>query len=188
MQTETGKYLQADTPSSDRHVAHWGNFRRAGSFTISRKDDKYIIKDKHTGYVLFQDSSGVLAFRHGGGARFSVKRLNGKVLDKDNLRVFAQYDAEWAGDYYGSGVNEDPSSNTFCTSACGIFAPMNAIYTLTGKYIDPHILADYAVDTDFRVEGNGTDSGFFTAAARKFGKTFGFRNDGESDSVNTLKR
>lgn len=188
IQTGTGRYLQADSPSSEKHVAHWGNFRKAGSFIITRKDDKYQIKDSSTGYVLYQDDIGVLAFRNGDPAKFTVKRNTGKVLDKDNLRVFAQYDADWAGDYYGSGTNDDPSGNNFCTSACGIFAPMNAIYTLTGKYIDPHILADYAVKEYFRIEGNGTDSGFFRAAARKFGKSFGFKDDGESDSIKTLKK
>lgn len=187
-QTDTGRYLQADTPTSKDHVAHWGNFRKAGSFIIERTENKYWIRDKDTGYVIYQDDCGLLIFINGAPTGFTVKRLTGKVLEPDNLRVFAQYDADWAGDYYGSGTNDDPTSNNFCTSACGIFAPLNAIYTLTGKFIDPHKLADYAVKEYFRIQGNGTDSGFFRAASRKFGRNLGFKSDGEGDSIGTLKR
>ena len=189
MRTDTREYLQPDSVKSKNHFCRWGDIDHAGNFYITRKDDYYFIRDQKTKYTLRLDKKGLLRFHNGRQlAMFSVTRTSGKALDPaGSLRCFAQYDAEWADDYYGDADRENSLTNNFSTSACGIFATMNAIYTLTGKYINPHILADYAVKKDFRVEDNGTDSGIFRSAARQFGKSYGFRYDGEADTIKALK-
>ena len=65
---------------------------------------------------------------------------------------------------------------------------MNSIYSLTGQYANPRQLADYAVDKHYRIEGYGTASGYFRAAAEEFGYKYGFRYDGSGESLTQLKK
>jgi hypothetical protein len=188
MNKDTHQFLKRDTLNSESRSCEWGPDYKAGLFVIEKEGDKYTIRDKFTGYSLCQGENGSLYFQPEGAALFKVKRTDGKVIDRNNLRVYVQYDADWAKDHYGSGKKKTSTSNNFCTSACGIFAAMNAIYTLTGKYIDPHLLADFAVDEEYRILDNGTDSGIFYAAASHFGKDYGFKFDGEDGSIYTLRK
>ena len=190
--TDTSQYLKSPLFLSKK-ASHkvWGSQKNAGCFRLVRTGASYKIQDILTGRCLVLDTDGLLRFNQindGNEAGFRITRTGGKVLDQTNLKLFAQFDADWAKDYYGKGKNDDPESNNFCTSGCGIFSTLNAIYTLTGQYIDPHILADYAVKEDYRVEDNGTDSEFFRAAAGKFGSDYGFKFDGESGSIGDLKK
>ena len=57
--------------------------------------------------------------------------------------------------------HKDTDTNNFCTSGCGIFATVNAIYSLSGHFPDPYELAQYASDKHYRIEDCGTDSGLF---------------------------
>ena len=186
---DTGQYLMADSLFDDSpYLRRWGSLSKSGIFILERKGDFYRIQDKETGRYLKTADSGFLEFDTGSEAIWRLSRIGGKVLDKKNMRVFTQFDADWAGRHYGRGENEDPSTNNFCTSGCGIFATVNAIYTLTGHFAKPHILADFAVDNYFRIEGYGTDSGFFKAAARKFGQKYGFAYDGSGESLEQVKK
>lgn len=190
--TDTNQYLRSPIFLGQK-ASHkvWGSQKNAGSFRLVRTGAIYKIQDILTGRCLVLDTDGQFRFNQTNDddeAGFRVTRTCGKVLDQTNLKLFAQFDADWAKDYYGRGKNDDPESNNFCTSGCGIFSTLNAIYTLTGQYIDPHILADYAVKKEYRVEDNGTDSEFFKAAAGKFGSDYGFRFDGESGSIGDLKK
>lgn len=185
--TDTGKYLLADQlfESDDNHVI-WGSEEKAGTFHLIRKGNYYGIQDAVTNRYLGANEAGLLSFNNEKNILWRLNREE-KAIDKDSLRVFVQFDPEWASTHYGRGKNEDPSTNNYCTSACGIFSTMNAIYSLTGHYVNPDILADYAVEKYFRIEGYGTDSGFFKAAARKFGYKYGFQYDGSGESLKQLK-
>ena len=187
--TDTGEYLLPDPLFSKKNTLdRWGDWRHAGLFTLTRQDDYFGIQDASTNRFVGVTEDGLLEFNHDTDMRWRVIRTGGKVLESNDMRVFAQFDPEWAKDYYGRGENEDPESNNFCTSGCGIFSTLNAIYTLTGNYVDPHILADYAVKKDFRIEDKGTDSEFFHAFAEKYGYRYGFSYDGASGSVDEIKK
>lgn len=185
--TDTGKYLLADQlfASEDNRIL-WGSEEKAGLFRFIRKGNYYGIQDAVTNRYLGTNEAGLLSFNNEKNIYWRLNRTN-KAITKSSLRVFVQFDPEWASTHYGRGKNEDPSSNNYCTSACGIFSTMNAIYSLTGHYVNPDILADYAVEKYFRIEGYGTDSGFFKAAANKFGYKYGFQYDGSGESLKQLK-
>lgn len=186
---DTGEFLLSDSLNQDIGSSEmWGSETHAGIFKMIRKDNWYGIKDTNTDRYISINKAGILFFCENKTIGWRVIRTNGKVLDSSDLRNFAQFDADWGADYYGSGKNDDPSTNNFTTSACGIFATMNAIYTLTGQYVNPHILADYAVQKHYRIEDNGTDNGFFKAAATRFGYKYGFRYDGSSGSLSEAKK
>ena len=67
----------------------------------------------------------------------------------------------WGKHHYGNETTQDTETNNFCTSGCGIFAAVNAIYSLSGHFPDPYELAKYASDKRYRIEDCGTDSGVF---------------------------
>lgn len=188
IKTDTKEYLLPDPLfSKEKNHSRWGGKDEAGLFTLVRKDNYYGIQDTSTNRFLGISDNGFPDFHSRFDRRWRVVRTNGKVTDTGSLRVFAQYDPEWAMDYYGKGKNDDPESNNFCTSGCGIFSTMNAIYTLTGQYADPHLLAAYAVKKNYRIEDNGTDSGFFQAVAKKYGFKYGFGYDGATGSIEKVK-
>lgn len=184
---KTRQYLQPDPLFQEKASNFWGPIETAGAYKMIRKGNYFAIKDSVTNRYLVKNMNGIIYFEQNKNACWRIKRYD-KAIGDNAIRVFAQFDAEWAGYYYGPGKNEDPSSNVFCTSACGIFSTMNAIYAATGMYANPYDLASYAVKEDYRILDNGTDSGFFKAAAKKFGKKYGFSYDGSSGSIDELKQ
>lgn len=191
--SDTEQYLLSDTLSTKETISQsgiscvWGNAEDAGCFRIVRKGNYFGIQDTTTNRYLGHDTSGLLAFTSSPSYSWRFHRTK-KAVEQQSLRVFTQFDADWASVYYGEGDNPDPSTNNFCTSGCGVFAVMNSIYSLTGQYANPRQLADYAVEKYYRIEGSGTDSGFFEAAAKKFGYKYGFRYDGSGESLDQLKK
>lgn len=191
--SDTGQYLLSDQLPSGRSASGgdlssiWGGAGQAGTFRFVRKGSYYGIQDTATNRYFGHNTAGLLSFTSVPDISWRLNRTQ-KAVGKSNLRVFTQFDADWADVYYGSGENPDPSSNNFCTSGCGVFAVMNTIYSLTGQYASPRQLADYAVEKHYRIEGYGTDSGFFQAAAEKFGYKYGFRYDGSGESLSQLKK
>ena len=187
MNTETGEYLQPDPMFSSNPTGFWGPKESAGAFRVTR-DDRYLrLQDKTSRRFLCRNSDGLICFNQSDKACWRLLRYN-KAIDDKSVRVFAQFDADWADYYYGDGENEDPGSNVFTTSACGVFSTMNAIYAVTGMYANPYDLAEYAVEENYRVMDNGTDSGFFKAAAEKFGDKYGFSYNGSSGDIEYLKK
>ena len=185
----SGKYLNVFYGKTAKKASvSWGSKSKAALFTIIRNDDSIRILESNTGKYLSPGKKHLLELVSRTDYDIRLLRTEGTITEEPELRLFAQHDAEWAKDYYGKGKNEDPMSNNFCTSGCGIFAALNAVYALTGQYIDPHLLADYAVNKGYRIENNGTDSAYFHAAARKFGPTYGFCYDRSSGTVGSLKK
>ena len=186
--SDTGQYLLSDrlfAPSGSSSL--WGSSEGAGTFRFTRKGDFYGMQDVSTNRYFGHNAAGLPAFTSRPDISWRLNRTQ-KAVGKNSLRVFTQFDADWADVYYGKGENPDPSTNNFCTSGCGVFAVMNSIYSLTGQYANPRQLADYAVDKHYRIEGYGTDSGYFRAAAEEFGYKYGFRYDGSGESLTQLKK
>lgn len=184
---DTGQFLLSDSLFiNSSSSARWGKASEAGTFHFIRKGNYLGIQDTTTNRYLGLNETGLLDFTNTKNTFWRLYRTQ-KAVGESNLRDFVQFDPEWASVYYGKGKNPDPSSNNFCTSGCGIFATMNAIYSLTGQYVNPRQLANYAVEKYYRIEGYGTDSGFFKAAAEKFGYQYGFSYDGSGESLTQLK-
>ena len=182
------KYLKADTLSNNTSSNElWGTQQEAGTFLITRKDDYYTICDETTKRILSQNEGDILEFTNDSNAVWRLTR-NKKAVEKENLQVFVQFDPVWAKHHYGNETTKDTDTNNFCTSGCGIFATVNAIYSLSGHFPDPYDLAKYASDKHYRIEDCGTDSGFFKAAAEKFGYKYGFSYDGHGESFKELKK
>lgn len=182
------KYLKADSLKDNSFTnGLWGNKEDAGTFLIVRKDDYYIICDATTKQILSQNASGILEFTNDSNAVWRLTRTQ-KAIEKENLHVFVQFDPTWARHHYGNETTKDTDTNNFCTSGCGIFATVNAIYSLTGHFPDPYELAKYASDKHYRIEDCGTDSGFFKAAAQKYGYKYSFSYDGNGESFKELKK
>ena len=104
-----------------------------------------------------------------------------KMSDTKKPFVFTQYDPEWCATPYGGG-------GCMGTAGCGILATVNAVYALSGQYMDVMELANYAVEKNYRIVGSGTDDGIFKAAAKKYGQKYGFAWDGASGSIDVLKK
>lgn len=111
--------------------------------------------------------------------KFKLTKADGK--NSGHWQVFTQYDPEWGGKKYGK-------TNTMAGAACGILSLTNAVYALNGQFIEPMKLAAYAVKTKYRVENHGTDCGFFKAAAKKYGKDYGFAYTGSTKSLTVLRK
>ena len=102
-----------------------------------------------------------------------------KMLDARSPMVFTQYDPAWCATSYGS-------EGCMGTAGCGILATVNAVYALTGQYMDVMELADYAVEKEYRIIGSGTDEGIFKAACKEYGNKYNFTWDGHSGKMKTL--
>lgn len=108
-------------------------------------------------------------------------RATQKMSNTKKPFVFTQYDPEWCSTPYGGG-------GCMGTAGCGILATVNAVYALSGQYMDVMELANYAVEKNYRIVGSGTDDGIFKAAAKKYGRKYGFAWDGASGSIDVLKK
>lgn len=168
------------------YKASWGSDLKAGRFSLVRKGKGYLIVDEDTGAFLSTEG-GVLCFSMKKPVLWRLRR-EGKAIKGNSLRNYVQYDGEWADIYYGSGKRRRTETDNFCTAGCGVFAVVNAIYSTTGHFPSPYDLADYAVENYYRIEGSGTDSGFFEAAALGFGSKYGFTFKGTGESLDALKK
>ena len=106
------------------------------------------------------------------------------VVPTSQTTVYLQTDSRWKDVPYGyrdagrneqayigkrAGYSGDPGSG------CGLLAITNAVYYLTGKFIDPAALAQLSVNNGYRVNGVGTDWNFPEFAARQYGASCGFK-------------
>jgi uncharacterized protein YjdB len=91
------------------------------------------------------------------------------------ITVFSQMDSRWKDVSYGYSNKAGTQKTTVGVSGCGILAYVNAVYYLTGKFIEPATLAKWSVDNGYRVNGVGTSHGLYKAYAAKYGNTYGFK-------------
>jgi len=152
--------------------------RLNGAYTIQNVSSKrFLAEEKDSAdsvsLTLFTGRSDI-------GSHWRIHATQ-KMSNTKKPFVITQYDPEWCATPYGGG-------GCMGTAGCGILATVNAVYALNGQYMDVMELANYAVKKNYRIVGSGTDDGIFKAAAKKYGKKYGFAWDGGSGSIDVLKK
>ncbi|MGN1140203.1 MAG: hypothetical protein ACI4TF_03285 [Oliverpabstia sp.] len=95
--------------------------------------------------------------------------------------VYSQKDSRWSNVSYGKGP--DGSTATISSSGCGILSYVNAVYYMTGNFIQPSILAKWSVDNGYRINGVGTSLSLYKAYANAHGNEYGFKYAGSASSI-----
>lgn len=101
-----------------------------------------------------------------------------------NPTVYSQRDSRWSKYPYGKG---DMGNATIGTSGCMLLSFTNAVYYLTGNFINPTTLADYAIEKKCRINYSGTSDCFVEHATQKFGDKYGFKYAGNVTTESKLK-
>lgn len=66
------------------------------------------------------------------------------------------------------------TGNTVGLAGCSLLSVVNTIYYKTGQFINPGVLAQFALDNGYRVVGtDGVTTGFFSAVAKTYGASYG---------------
>lgn len=184
--TETEEYLAVTTPDGGvtwkviwtaEPDAEYGRFhlsRITGSFGIqSTACRRYLAQDENRSFCL-------LGNRRENASHWRISATERMVNKKDPM-VITQYDPQWCSTPYGGG-------GCMGTAGCGILSTVNAVYALSGQYMDVMELADYAVEKNYRIVGSGTDDGIFKAACKKYGRKYNFTWDGKGGGIDQLKK
>lgn len=164
---------------------------------LVREYDHFYIQDVKTGKYLSENQENQIKLV---GLKQNISNRFGKTDDQGPVtcqwkvkrngknvkpyRNFLQYDPAWARKDYG---NVSDYSGKMAAAGCGVVAITNAVYALNGQFIDPVLLADYAVEKEYRIIGSGTDDGIFQAAARQYGDAYGFYYVGTTHSTLRMK-
>lgn len=160
-----------DEPDEEYGLFHFN--RNTGSFAIQSTACRlFLAQNEQRELILLEN-------RQSDASHWRVSAVE-KTLNRAQPMVFTQYDPQWCGTPYGGG-------GSMGTAGCGVLAAVNAVYALSGQYMDVMELADYAVEKNYRIVGSGTDDGIFKAACQKFGRKYNFAWDGKSGSIDTLK-
>ncbi len=184
--TQDGKYLSVVYQKKQKeYVLVWTEKpdEKRGQFQFHRIYGSYAIRNTKTSLFLAQNENQELVLltnRNTAESHWRV-RAQKKMSDQNNPFVFTQYDPQWCSTPYGGG-------GCMGTAGCGVLAAVNAVYALNGQSMDVMELADYAVEKNYRIVGSGTDDGIFKAACKKFGRKYGFAWDGQSGSIDVLKK
>ncbi|MGN0517370.1 MAG: hypothetical protein ACI4II_01450, partial [Acutalibacteraceae bacterium] len=113
------------------------------------------------------------------------------ITVKQAPTVFLQNDPRWANVPYGYKDEARTQPATISSSGCGLLSVTNAVYYLTGKFIEPADLAELSLAHGYRPDGNGTAQAFAEFAAKTYGNSCGFKFAGEayydSDLIAHLK-
>ena len=151
-------------------------------------------------YSLMCKCNGKMADVSGGtaanGTNIQVYQPNGSAAQKFKLvktvpakgnsqnksvTVFSQKDKRWAGVSYGKGPGGKKAD--LSSAGCGVLSYVNAVYYMTGNFIEPSKLAEWSVDNGYRINGSGTSSGLYKAFADECGEDYGFKYSGSRSSV-----
>lgn len=99
---------------------------------------------------------------------------------------YLQWDSRWKSGVYGTTVRYD-----LRTAGCGILSNVNAVYNLTGKFIQPTELAKWAADNRYyncdSYGGCPANENFFKNIANKYGSSCGFKYAGRGNSITDQK-
>ena len=204
--TEDGKYLlvtfkkegdKKEKGSVGKYVVCWTEKPEedGGLFELQRMNDLFSIQNVKSRYFVAQSAATETNSKEANSEEASFTLEKGRSTQETHWRIRAaqkmsntkkpfvitQYDPEWCATPYGGG-------GCMGTAGCGVLATVNAVYALTGQYMDVMELANYAVEKNYRIVGSGTDDGIFKAAAKKYGQKYGFAWDGASGSIDVLKK
>lgn len=188
IKNETGQYLDLVRKKGNyQKKLCWDSCREdeSQSWELIREYDHFYLKNKISGLYLGTDQKKLSLLEQKGTfanqfgkikkpqgvtkAQWKFFRISGKNVNP--YRNFLQYDPDWAKKDYG---NVQDYSGKMAAAGCGVVAITNAVYALNGQFIDPMLLADYAVEKNYRIIGSGTDDEVFKGAADQFGDAYGF--------------
>ena len=119
---------------------------------------------------------------------------NGAISVNKPITSFNQTDSRWKNVRYGYSdkscktpayLGKGASGNV--GSGCGVLALTNAVYYLTGKFIQPSEIASYSLKYGYRVNGVGTAYGLYKSFASNRGSGYGFKWIGQTSNWATLK-
>ena len=178
----TEEYLCVDVSGKKPKVVRSAKEQQGCSFRIHRLSGAFTIQSAESRTFLTQNREGKWRLSLDPTSFENQWRIKAeaKIQEDNDPFVITQYDPEWCATPYGGG-------GCMGTAGCGILAPVNAVYALTGQYMDVMELADYAVKKHYRIVDNGTDEGIFKASCKAFGKKYGFAWDGGGD-IKKLKK
>ena len=178
-----GKYVVSWTEQPDKTYGLFQLQRLNGAFSIQNVKSKYFLAQAAATEVSSEDDENAFILEKSRNTQETHWRIHAaqKMSNTKKPFVFTQYDPEWCATPYGGG-------GCMGTAGCGILATVNAVYALSGQYMDVMELANYAVEKNYRIVGSGTDDGIFKAAAKKYGQKYGFAWDGASGSIDVLKK
>lgn len=86
-----------------------------------------------------------------------------------DLKNYLQVDSSWSNKVYGKGSIKN--------TGCGILSTVNAVYNVTGNFINPEILASWAHKNGYynKTGAEGSYAGLFTKCDDKFGDEYNFK-------------
>ncbi len=102
-----------------------------------------------------------------------------------SITVFSQTDSRWANVSYGRGPGG--SSANVSQAGCGVLAYVNAVYYMTGNFIQPSELAAWSVNHGYRINGVGTSLDLYKAYADACGAAYGFKYAGSANNVRSVR-
>lgn len=147
---------------------------------FSRVDHHLLIQNKVSGKYIIPNGSVIQIGTYKEACK-SNWVLTRKGTNVDPYRNFCQYDGRWGGKKYGS-------STRMARAGCGVLAPVNAIYALSGQFMEPMQGADYACETGYRVPYSGTDEGYMSVVAKDLGKQYGISYAGKVETISGIKK
>ena len=88
----------------------------------------------------------------------------------------------WASSWYDYPWNRGTETgNTVGLAGCSLFSVINGVYYHTGQFIEPKILADFALEEGYRTPGvSGVLVEFFPAFSEAFGEEYGVEFVGDT--------
>lgn len=210
-------YLIVPRCAPNRALNIYGNTAKSGSnvctWSITKDNTQiwipeYVTADGRSGYILRSAYNRNLVLSATGaknGSNICVQNYAAKkqqiwtspalseltAVKKPSTASFKkvnylQWDSRWSNATYGKSVRYDLRN-----AGCGILSNVNAVYNLTGKFIQPTELAKWAADKGYY---NGTYGGgcgavdqFFKDVAAKYGASCGFKYAGRGNSITDQK-
>lgn len=165
---------------------------------ISAGNGYYYIQSK-LGYYIdvwnnsTADETNIQTYQFNGGnnQKWKLEQASGSgtgMANNDTQRsitVFSQTDSRWANVSYGLGPGG--SGATLSSAGCGILSYVNAVYYMTGNFIQPSELAAWSVNNEYRINGVGTSMGLYKAYANAYGASYGFKYSGSVSRVSSAR-
>jgi len=102
------------------------------------------------------------------------------------INSFRQGDMRWGLHSYGYANAAGTVPATISSSGCGLLALVNAVYYMTGRFIEPAQLADWCIANGYRMNGVGTVHAMYQAYAGAYGEKYGFTYAGTASSLSQI--
>lgn len=119
------------------------------------------------------------------GKYYEEPSQNNNTNEQRSITVFSQTDSRWANVSYGRGPGGRNAN--ISQAGCGILSYVNAVYYMTGNFIQPSELAAWSVNNGYRINGVGTSLGLYEAYANAYGSAYGFKYAGSVSRVSDAR-